>query len=79
MIRKKDGVAGVQAYANITDISQMYCRVKGENTDQSYQYVPTLFSVAIQARAIIKEDDWVNQYCVVNAIDRTIINTWLGY
>lgn len=76
---EEDGVAGVQAYANITDISQMYCRVKVKNTDQSYQYVPTFVFSGYTSQGDYKEDDWVNQYCVVNAIDGTIINTWLGY
>ena len=76
---EEDGVAGVQAYANITDISQMYCRVKVKNTNQSYQYVPTFVFSGYTSQGDYKEDDWVNQYCVVNAIDGTIINTWLGY
>ena len=68
-----------QAFANVNDISQMYCRVKVKNTDNVFQYVPVYVFSGYVSQGDYKEDDWVNHFCVVNATDGTIINTWLGY
>lgn len=68
-----------QAFANVNDISQMYCRVKVKNADSVFQYVPVYVFSGYVSQGDYKEDDWVNHFCVVNATDGTIINTWLGY
>ena len=68
-----------QAFANVNDISQMYCRVKVKNTENTFQYVPVYVFSGYVSQGDYKEDDWVNHFCVVNATDGTIINTWLGY
>ena len=68
-----------QAFANVNDISQMYCRVKVKNADNVFQYVPVYVFSGYVSQGDYKEDDWVNHFCVVNATDGTIINTWLGY
>lgn len=68
-----------QAFANVNDISQMYCRVKVKNAENTFQYVPVYVFSGYVSQGDYKEDDWVNHFCVVNATDGTIINTWLGY
>ena len=68
-----------QAFANVNDISQMYCRVKVKNAENTFQYVPVYVFSGYVSQGDYKEDDWVNHFCVVNATDDTIINTWLGY
>ena len=65
--------------ANVNDIRQMYCRVKVKNSDQAFEYVPVYVFSGYASQGDYKEDGWVNHFCVVNATDGTIINTWLGY
>ena len=65
--------------ANVNDIRQMYCRVKVKNSDQAFEYVPVYVFSGYASQGDYKEDWWVNHFCVVNATDGTIINTWLGY
>ena len=65
--------------ANVNDIRQMDCRVKVKNSDQAFEYVPVYVFSGYASQGDYKEDDWVNHFCVVNATDGTIINTWLGY
>ena len=67
------------AAVNITKIQQMYCRVKVKNSDQAFEYVPVYVFSGYASQGDYKEDGWVNHFCVVNATDGTIINTWLGY
>ena len=67
------------AAVNITKNQQMYCRVKVKNSDQAFEYVPVYVFSGYASQGDYKEDGWVNHFCVVNATDGTIINTWLGY
>jgi hypothetical protein len=53
--------------------------VKVKNAENTFQYVPVYVFSGYVSQGDYKEDDWVNHFCVVNATDGTIINTWLGY
>ena len=65
--------------ANVNDIRQMYCRVKVKNSEQAFECVPVYVFSGYASQGDYKEDWWVNHFCVGNATDGTIINTWLGY
>ena len=66
------------AAVNITKIQQMYCRVKEKNTDNTYQYVP-VYAFLGKISVSGTEDTNDSIFCLINAIDGTIINAGLGY
>ena len=66
------------AAVNITKIQQMYCRVKEKNTDNTYQYVP-VYAFLGKTSVSGTEDTNDSIFCLINAIDGTIINAGLGY
>ena len=61
------------AAVNITKIQQMYCRVKEKNTDNTYQYVP-VYAFLGKISVSGTEDTNDSIFCLINAIDGTIIN-----
>ena len=63
---------------NITKIQQMYCRVKQKNTDNAFEYVPVYAFIGKTSDWGV-EDDVESIYCLMNALDGTIINAGLGY
>ena len=66
------------ASVNIAKIQQMYCRVKEKNTDNTYQYVP-VYAFLGKVSVSGTEDTNDSIFCLINAIDGTIINAGLGY
>ena len=66
------------AAVNITKIQQMYCRVKEKNTDNTYQYVP-VYAFLGKISVSGTEDTNDSIFCLIHAIDGTIINAGLGY
>ena len=66
------------AAVNITKIQQMYCRVKEKDTDNTYQYVP-VYAFLGKISVSGTEDTNDSIFCLINAIDGTIINAGLGY
>ena len=63
---------------NITKIQQMYCRVKEKNSDNTFEYVP-VYAFIGKTSNWGNEEDVENIYCLMNALDGTIINAGLGY
>ena len=66
------------AAVNITKIQQMYCRVKEKNTDNTYQYVP-VYAFLGKISVSGTEDTNDSIFCLIHAIDGTIINAGLGF
>ena len=56
----------------------MYCRVKEKNTDNTYQYVP-VYAFLGKISVSGTEDTNDSIFCLIHAIDGTIINAGLGY
>ena len=57
----------------------MHGLMRGKRAKPSNLLYPVYVFSGYASQGDYKEDWWVNHFCVVNATDGTIINTWLGY